>query len=298
MIPQEMLDQLRYIEIYTLKAVRDFRVGDYRSPVRGRGFEFDQHKRYQHGDDYRQIDWNVTARMRHPYVKKDFEEKEMSAIILADLSRSMDFATVQQSKKDLLFKIIATLAFSAASDNMQLGLLGFTESIEVNLPLKKGQTQVWNILNTLWDTRPVSKKTNFLPVLEYLQNRLKRSALLFCISDFITQENLFAAAPLKYLAQKHDFLPLIIEDSWEDELPQGKGYFRLQDSEMGEEMIFNLSEKNRGLYKTLLRERRGALRRSLYGLRLDHIVLKTGEPFLDSIIGFFLARKMARQIKG
>ncbi len=116
MIPRELMKELRYLEIYTRKAVRDHHVGDYRSPLRGRGFEFDQHKRYQHGDDYRQIDWNATARMGHPYVKRDFEEKELSAVIIADLSRSMDFASVDGSKRELLVRIAATLAFSAAGD--------------------------------------------------------------------------------------------------------------------------------------------------------------------------------------
>jgi len=106
MIPQELMEELRYLEIYTRKAVRDHHVGDYRSPLRGRGFEFDQHKRYQHGDDYRQIDWNATARMGYPFVKKDFEEKELSAVIIADLSRSMDFASVDGSKRAVLRRFL------------------------------------------------------------------------------------------------------------------------------------------------------------------------------------------------
>lgn len=294
MIPQQVLDQLRYIEIYTLKAVRDHQAGDYRSPLRGRGFEFDQHKRYQHGDDYRQIDWNVTARMRHPYVKKDFEEKEMSAIIMADLSRSMEFASVAQSKKALLLQIAATLAFSAATDNMKVGLLGFTDAIEVDLPLKNGLAQVCKLLDTLWNVKPTSRKTNFLRALEYLETRLKRPTLLFCISDFITPEDIFASHALKHLVQKHDFIPIVIEDGWEEILPQGKGFLRLQDAEGDGEMVLNLSEKKRVLYETLMRERKVSLQRSLYRLNLDHLFLRAGEPFLDSIIGFFLARKRQR----
>ena len=131
------MEELRYLEIYTRKAVRDHHVGDYRSPLRGRGFEFDQHKRYQHGDDYRQIDWNATARMGYPYVKRDFEEKELSAVIIADLSRSMDFGSVDATKREMLVRIAATLAVSAATDNMKVGLLGFTDRIELELPLKR-----------------------------------------------------------------------------------------------------------------------------------------------------------------
>lgn len=291
MIPQELMDELRYIQIYTQKAVRDHWVGDYRSPVRGRGFEFDQHKIYQHGDDYRQIDWNVTARMRHPYVKRAFEEKEMGAMILADLSRSMEFASADQSKRDLLLKIAATLAFAAACDNMKVGLLGFTDAIEVDVPLKKGLNQVWKILDSLWQIQPVSRRTQFARALDYLATCLKRSTLIFCISDFITPEDLFASDKIKHLAQKHDFIPIIVQDGWEEALPEGKGYLRLRDMEWDGEMLLALSGRQRRRYQNLMRERKDALQRSLYRLHLDHLFLRPGEPFLDLLIGFFLMRK-------
>ena len=149
MIPDELVNRLQYIEIYTRKAARHHWVADYRSPIRGRGFEFDQHKPYQQGDDYRQIDWNATARMPQPYIRKAYEEKEMNAVILADLSRSMEFATADQSKRQLLLEVSATLAFSAINDDMKVGLLGFTDEIEIDLPSKKGLAQVWKILETL-----------------------------------------------------------------------------------------------------------------------------------------------------
>lgn len=294
MMPQALYDQLRYIEIYTLRAVRNFQAGDYSSPIRGRGFEFDQHKRYQQGDDYRQIDWNVTARMHHAYVKKAFEEKEMTAMILADLSRSMEFATVLQPKKELLMKIAATLAFSAASDNMRIGLAGFTDVIELDLPPKKGLPQVWKILESLWEVETTSRKTNILGTVGYLQQRLKSAALVFCISDFITQEEIFASNLLKHVVQKHDFIPVIIEDAWEERLPEGKGFLRLQDAETGAEMTLNLSRKKRDLYQNLMRERKEGLQRSFYSLKLDHLFLRPEEPFLSSLIRFFLARKRQR----
>jgi uncharacterized protein (DUF58 family) len=294
MIPQELMEQLRYIEIYTRRAVRDHRVGDYRSPIRGRGFEFDQHKRYQHGDDYRQIDWNVTARMRHPYVKKDFEEKELSALIIADLSRSMEFASVQQSKRELLVLVAATLAFSAASDNMKVGMLAFTDAIELDLPLRKGSGQTWKIVESLWDAEPRSARTNFLVPLEHLDTKLKRSTLLFFISDFINAETIFASHALKRLAQKHDLVPVIVEDGWEEALPEGRGFLRLHDAEMGGAMILNLSRRKRDLYRSLMKERRVVLERSLYNLNLDHLFLRAGKPYLDTVIGFFLTRKRRR----
>jgi uncharacterized protein (DUF58 family) len=294
MIPNELVARLQYIEIYTRKAARHQWVADYRSPLRGRGFEFDQHKPYQQGDDYRQIDWNATARMPQPYIKKAYEEKEMNAVLLADLSRSMEFATADQSKRQLLLEVSATLAFSAINDDMKVGLLGFTDEIEVDLPSKKGLAQVWKILETLWDIRPRSRGTNLLRPLGYLDARLQTASLLFCISDFIAQEEVLTSHSLQRLTRKHDFVPVILDDELEEALPQARGYLRLRDTERDGEMLFRLSERNRGQYQSLLRERKIALQRSLYRLNLDHLFLRTGRPFLDSIIGYFFTRRRSR----
>jgi uncharacterized protein (DUF58 family) len=291
MIPKELMEELRYIEIYTRRAVRDHRVGDYRSPLRGRGFEFDEHKRYQQGDDYRQIDWNATARMRHPFIKRDFEEKELSAVIIADLSRSMQFASVDESKRELLLRVAATLAFSASSDNMKVGLLGFTNKIELDLPLKKGSAQTWKIVESLWGVKPGSIKTDFSLPFELLASRLKTSTLLFLISDFIQAEQSFHSHALRHLARKHDLIPVIIRDAWEEALPGGRGFLRLRDAEMGGTMVLNLTPTKTSLYRSMMQERKAALERALYNLNLDHLFLHAGEPYLDPVIGFFLARK-------
>ena len=294
MIPDEIVKRLQYIEIYTRKAARHHWVADYRSPLRGRGFEFDQHKPYQQGDDYRQIDWNVTARMPQPYIKRAYEEKEMNAVILADLSRSMEFATVDQSKRQLLLEVAATLAFSAINDDMKVGLLGFTDEIEIDLPSKKGLAQVWRILDSLWNVQPSSRQTNLLRPLRHLETRLQTASLLFCISDFITQEEALTSHSLQKLVRRHDFIPLILDDELEEALPRGRGYLRVRDSERGEEMMLRLSDRTRDKYHSLVRERKIALQRSLYRLNLDHLFLRTGRPFLDSIIGFFFTRRKAR----
>jgi uncharacterized protein (DUF58 family) len=291
MIPQELIKELHYLEIYTRKAVRDHHVGDYRSPLRGRGFEFDQHKRYQHGDDYRQIDWNATARMSHPYVKRDFEEKELSALIIADLSRSMDFANGDASKRELLTRIAATLAVSAASDNMRVGLLGFTDRIELDLPLKKGPAHSWRVVEALWDAKPRSTRTDFALPFEHLLTRLTTSTLLFMISDFVQAESSFRSHALRHLARKHDLMPVVIEDAWDLALPGGKGFMRLHDAESGGVMVVNLSRHNSHIYRTVMHRRRGALRDAFYHLNLDHLFLEAGSPYLDALMGFFLARK-------
>jgi uncharacterized protein (DUF58 family) len=294
MIPDELVKRLQYIEIYTRKAARHHWVADYRSPLRGRGFDFDQHRPYQQGDDYREIDWNVTARMPQPYIKKAYEEKEMNAVILADLSRSMEFATVEQSKRQLLLEVAAILAFSAVNDNMKVALIGFTDAIEIDLPAKKGMTQVWKLLESLWEIRPKSRRTNLLCPLRRLETELPTASLLFCISDFIGQEEALASEPLQRLARSHDFIPVIVEDRLEETLPRAGGYLRLRDAEGGGEMLLRMSASAKAQYESLLRERKIALQRSLYRLGLDHLFLRAGEPFMDAVIGFFFSRRKFR----
>jgi len=294
MIPKELMQELHYLEIYTRKAVRDHHIGDYRSPLRGRGFEFDQHKRYQHGDDYRQIDWNATARMGHPYVKRDFEEKELSALIIADLSRSMDFASGDESKRELLVRIAATLAFSAASDNMKVGLLAFTDRIELDVPLKKGLAHSWRVVEALWNAEPRSTRTDFALPFEHLLTRLTTSTLLFLISDFVQVERSFEGHALRHLARKHDLMPVIVEDRWDARLAGGSGFMRLRDAESGGAMIVNLSARNKHVYERLMQARHAALQRSFYQLNLDHLFIDMAAPFLDPLLGFFLARKRRR----
>ena len=291
MIPQNLSEELRYIEIYTAKAARDHRVGDYQSRLKGQGFAFDQHKPYLQGDDYRRIDWNVTARLRQPYIKKVHEDKEMSAIIVADLSRSMAVGTKAQAKIDLLLQIAATAAFSAVSDNMAVGLIGYTDRIELDIPPRKGRAHLWHILQSLWEHKPVSPRTDISIPLAELQRRLKRSAVIFCVSDFINEQDIFQNPALKNLAQRHDVIPVVLEDDWEGQLPAGGGFIRLRDAESARDVVIDLSKKNIALYSQWMRERKERLKRGFYRLHLDHLFLRPGEPYLDALLGLFLARK-------
>lgn len=295
MLPQSLINRLRYVEISTTRAVRAHRTGDYLSRIRGRSFEFDQHKPYQQGDDYRQIDWNVTARMQTPFVKRELEEKELSAVIMVDLSRSMLFTSTGQTKKDLLVEIAAVLAFSAVSDNIKVGLLAFTDRVECYLPPKRGKPQMWRLLDALWNLTPRDRGTRFEPALEQLAAGLKNIAMIFCISDFISADSLWTSPYLKTVAHKADFVPIILEDAWEEALPETEGFLRLRDAEAdGHEMVLALSAARCRQYKTILQERRAGVRRHLYGLNLDHITLHTGEDHLKRILELFVARKRKR----
>jgi len=295
MLPQSLINRLRYVEISTTRAVRAHRTGDYLSRIRGRSFEFDQHKPYQQGDDYRQIDGNVTARMRTPFVKRELEEKELSAVIMVDLSGSMLFTSTGQTKKDLLVEIAAVLAFSAVSDNINVGLLAFTDRVECYLPPKKGKPQMWRLLDALWNLTPRNRGTRFEPALEQLAAGLRNIAMVFCISDFISADSLWTSPYLKTVAHKADFVPIILEDAWEEALPETEGFLRLRDAEAdGHEMVLALSAARCRQYKTILQERRAGVRRHLYGLNLDHITLHTGEDHLKRILELFVARKRKR----
>jgi uncharacterized protein (DUF58 family) len=295
MLPQSLINRLRYVEISTTRAVRAHRTGDYLSRIRGRSFEFDQHKPYQQGDDYRQIDWNVTARMQTPFVKRELEEKELSAVIMVDLSRSMLFTSTGQTKKDLLVEVAAVLAFSAVSDNINVGLLAFTDRVECYMPPKKGKPQIWRLLDALWNLTPRSRGTRFEPALEQLAAGLKKIAMIFCVSDFISADSLWSSPYLKTIAHKADFVPIILEDAWEEALPETEGFLRLRDAEAdGHEMVLALSAARCRQYRTILRERRAGVRRHLYGLNLDHVTLHTGEDHLKRILALFVARKRKR----
>jgi uncharacterized protein (DUF58 family) len=295
MLPQAIVNRLRYVEISTMRAVRAHRTGDYLSRIRGRSFEFDQHKPYQQGDDYRQIDWNVTARMQVPFIKRELEEKELSAVIMVDLSNSMLFTSTGQTKKDLLIDVAAVLAFSAVSDNINVGLLAFTDKVECYIPPKKGKSQTWRLLEALWNLTPRGRGTRFEPALEQLAANLKHIALIFCISDFISADSLWTSPYLRTVTHKVDFVPVILEDAWEDALPETNGFLRLRDAEADDhEMVLALSASRCRQYKAILHERRDAVSRHLYGLNLDHITLHTGEDYLKRILAFFVARKRKR----
>lgn len=294
MLPKQVHDRVRYIEIYTSRAVRAHRTGDYLSRIRGRGFEFDQHKPYQRGDDYRQIDWNVTARMQSPFVKKEFEEKEMSAMLLVDLSRSMSTTSTGRTKKQILLEAVATLAFSAAADNMGVGLLAFTDRVEYWAAPKKGKPHAWRLIEALWAIEPQSARTSFEAAFDYMARRLQHTGLIACLSDFLGGGDWWTSPYLKTLAHKADFLPVIFEDPWDASLPDTDGFVRLRDAEDGSSLALGLAPGSRRQIGALLEQRASEMRGHLWALNLDHITIRTDEDYVKSLLAFFAARKRKR----
>lgn len=294
MLPKELIDRLRYVEIFTARAVRNHRAGDYLSRIRGRSFEFDQHKPYQAGDDTRQIDWNVTARMQVPFVKRELEEKELGMMILVDVSRSMLFSSANRSKKELAMEAAAVLAFSAAADNINIGLLAFSDRVEFCLPPKRGTLQAWRIAEALYELKPRGRTTCFDTALEALNSVLKHTALVFCLSDFVEAQSFWDSEYLTAVLHRVDFVPIILEDRWEEALPQTGGYLRLKDPETSRDRVLTLSPKNGRKVGTLLAARREALRKQFYRLGLDHFALQTGDGYLRPLMTFLLTKKKRR----
>ncbi len=237
---REILRKVRKIDISTRKIVQEIFSGQYHSVFRGRGMEFSEVREYLAGDDIRSIDWNVTARMNQAYVKRYEEERELTVIIAADMSRSSAFGTQNQIKREIAVEIAAMLAFSAIENSDLVGLLMFTENVEKFIPPQKGRTHSLRIIRELLGYEPTKKNTDIPLALDYLNKILKRKSIIFFISDFL-DENL--QKPLLLMSKKHDFIPVVISDPAEMAF-SGAGVVVLEDAETGEMLIVDTSDKS------------------------------------------------------
>ena len=292
MIPSNIEENLYYIELFTRKKIRNPLVGNHISLLKGHGYDFWDHKKYQFGDDTRKIDWNATARMGYTLIKNTHEEKDIDIFVVADLSASMNLATGARSKKELLLYITAMLAYSALADQMRIGFLGFADQVEIEIAPKKGRAHLWTILGQLWDFKPSQhKKTCILPALERLRQCMSRMTIICLISDFLFQENMFEAIVFKQIASKNDLIPILLSDPFETNLPQGQGYLRYRDLETGRQQCVRLSKRNRLLYSEHLRKQRRDLIDQFYQYGLDFQEIQTNEPFFELLYSLFLMRK-------
>lgn len=237
---KELLKKVRKIEIKTRRLSDHIFSGEYHSSFKGRGMTFSEVRQYQFGDDIRSIDWNVTARYNEPYVKVFEEERELTMMLVVDISGSESFGTTQQFKRDILTEISATLAFSAIQNNDKVGLLLFSDEIELFIPPKKGKTHVLRIIRELIEFEPNSKKTDLTHALRYFSNVMKKKAIVFILSDFIDSGYNNA---LKIVGKKHDVTGIRVYDKLETELPK-LGMVPMRDAENGEIVLVNTNSKN------------------------------------------------------
>lgn len=283
----ELLKRVRAIEIRTRGLSKQIFSGEYHSAFKGRGMAFSENREYQHGDEIRTIDWNVTARMGHPYVKVFEEERELTAIILADVSASGNFGTRKQLKRELITELAAVLAFSAIQNNDKIGVLLFSDRIEKYIPPKKGKSHILRIIRELLDFQPEGNGTDIGLALDYLNRVMKKRAICFILSDFIDQD--FDHA-LRITSQKHDVVALHIEDRGEAELPDA-GWLLIRDAETGQSSWVNTSSKSmRKALKVERLERRTRLRESFGRAGVDHISIKTDEPYVKPLMTLFKQR--------
>ena len=287
MIPKEILDKVRLIEIRTRNMMNNLFAGEYHSVFKGRGMEFAEAREYQPGDDVRHIDWNVTARVGRPFIKVFDEEREMTVMLLVDVSASGAFGSQQQMKGEVGVEVSALLAFSAIQNNDRVGLLIFTDEVEVFVPPKKGRKHVLRVIRELLYFQPQGRRTSIAGALEYLGRVLHRRSVVFVVSDF--QDKGYETA-LRHLSRRHDLIAVSLSDPREWRLPD-VGFINLQDAETGEQVLVDSGHQGvREFYaaeQAAAVERRGVLFRKT---GVDEIAIDATKPYVDPLIHFFRAR--------
>lgn len=292
MIPEHVMHELRYIEVYTAKKIRNQRVGVYQSPLRGSGFDFDEHQAYRPGDDVRRIDWNVTARMGTPYVRHTHAEREMNVMIVMDVSRSMALGSSGYSKKETLTFITASILFSALSDQINTGFLAFSDRVLAYSQPRRTRAAAWAVLEQCWSLSSPAKQTLMRPALSELLRTLKRMSVVFIVSDFMTADGGLGSGELSQLAARHDLIAIVPEDPAERELPRGGGYLRVRDVENGRSASIALGRHTRARYAAEMKARREALAKAFYRVPMDHVFVPTDQSPVLPVLSLF-ARRMS-----
>ena len=288
MIPPELAKKIRYLQIYTSKAVNDVLAGQYESVFKGRGMEFDEVREYQPGDEVRSIDWNVTARMGHPFVKRFVEERELTVMFLVDLSASGAFGSRRQMKNDVAAELCALLAFSAIKNNDKVGLIVFTDTIEMFIPPGKGTSHVLRLIRELLSFKPRQAQTNIAAGLEYLGRVTRKRSVVFLVSDFLGSGYEQA---LRILGKRHDLIAVSVTDPREVALPN-VGLIELEDAETGERVIVDTASATvRRQYETLGSVRQSELRDMFRSMGVDHIEVFTDRDYVRDLVRFFKTRE-------
>jgi len=283
----ELLKKVRKIEIKTRGLSSQIFSGEYHSAFKGRGMAFSEVREYIQGDDIRSIDWNVTARFNAPYVKVFEEERELTVILLVDVSASGEFGTQSQFKKDLITELCAVLSFSAIQNNDKIGIIFFSDKIERFIPPKKGKTHILRIIRELLEFKPENSKTNINEALRYVSNVIKKKSIVFIISDFMDKN--FDDA-LKLTNKKHDLVAFKIYDPGENELPE-VGLIRLQDAETGAIIEIDSSDKSvRKGFALIAAQREKMLSESFAKSGVDWINLRTDRNYVQPLMKLFKKR--------
>ncbi|MCF8273044.1 MAG: DUF58 domain-containing protein [Flavobacteriaceae bacterium] len=284
---KELLKKVRKIEIKTRRLSDHIFGGEYHSTFKGRGMTFSEVRQYQYGDDVRNIDWNVTARYSEPFIKVFEEERELTMLLMVDISGSEFFGTQEQFKNEVVTEIAATLAFSATQNNDKIGLILFSDKVELYIPPKKGRSHVLRIIRELIEFEPQSKETNIAEALKFLSSVMKKKAIVFVLSDFIADD---FQHTMKIAAKKHDVTGIRIYDKREVEIPN-LGMVQMQDGETGELMLVNTASKTVRLnYAKYYQERVDYYKDSFSKSGAGAIDCRVDESYVKKLLGYFKAR--------
>jgi uncharacterized protein (DUF58 family) len=288
MLPREVIRQIRRLQIRARRAVEDLVGGEYHSVFKGMGLAFDEVRAYQPGDDIRMIDWNVTARMGQPFIKRYIEERELTVLLVIDCSGSHQFGTQVQQKREVIAELAAVLAFSAVSNNDKVGLIACTDRVERFVPPRKGSRHVLRLIRDVLFFQPVHRGTALREGLDYLNRILHRRAIVFLLSDFLDRG---FERSLKRTARHHDLIAIRISDPREEELPD-VGLLELEDAETGNRLLLDTgSRRVRDAFTLAARERREGLLQLVHSSGADLIEVSTDGSHLDALIRFFRFRE-------
>ncbi len=284
----ELLKKVRKIEIKTRGLSRNIFAGEYHSAFKGRGMAFSEVREYQFGDDIRDIDWNVTARYARPYVKIFEEERELTVMLMIDVSGSKNFGTVHMMKNEITTEIAATLAFSAIQNNDKIGVIFFSDKIEKFIPPQKGRKHILYIIRELLDFQPENKETDISQALKYLTNVIKKRCTTFLISDFIDKGNYSDA--LTIANRKHDIVAIQVYDRRETELPS-VGLIKMKDGETGSERWIDSSSSSvRKMYSEWWNRRQEKMTQAFNKCRVDSVSVRTEDDYVKSLLALFHKR--------
>ena len=288
MISKDILKKIQQIQIHTRRLVNEAFVGEYHSVFKGRGMEFDEVREYQPGDEIRTIDWNVTARMGRPFIKRYVEERELTVMLLVDVSASGNFGSIKHLKNEVATEICAILALSAIKNNDKVGMIMFTDKIEKFIPPKKGPKHVLRVIRELLCAQPTGKGTNISVALEYLNKITHRRTISFIVSDFIANDYAHA---VRIGNKRHDMIAITIVDPREQELPN-VGFIELRDAESGEILLLDTADSlARREFGALNNRRRLEQSRLFRSMGVDEILINTNRHHVEPIVRFFRMRE-------
>ena len=284
----EILKKVRRIEIKTRGLSQNIFAGQYHTAFKGRGMAFSEVREYQFGDDVRDIDWNVTARFHRPYVKVFEEERELTVMLLIDVSGSLDFGTQRQMKRDMVTEIAATLAFSAIQNNDKIGVIFFSDRVEKYIPPKKGRKHILYIIREMLDFKAESTQTDVGQAVEYLTRVMKRRCTAFVLSDFYNPKDF--EKPLQLASMKHDVAAIQVYDQRAKSLPD-VGLMRVRDAETGHEMLIDTSSKRfRQAHTAYFLRRQSTLQQTFSRSRVDWVSVATNEDYVRAMMKLFAMR--------